>query len=77
MLKIAPIPWRRLAKIFELEGWKLVRIRGDHLVFIKPGCIRPVIIPRDNPVEIFIIQNNLKTAKISRERYFELLRKTS
>lgn len=77
MPKIVPVSWRRLAKVFELDGWKLSRIRGDHLVLTKPGYPRPVIIPRDNQVEIFIIQNNLKTAKISRERYFELLKKTS
>jgi len=34
-----------------------------------------VVIPKDKEVEVFIILNNLKTAKISREKYFELLQK--
>jgi hypothetical protein len=34
-----------------------------------------VVIPKDREVEVFIILNNLRTAKISREKYFELLRK--
>lgn len=43
------------------------------MVFTKPGVIGPVVIPRYSAVPIFIIKNNLRTAGISRERYFELL----
>jgi predicted RNA binding protein YcfA (HicA-like mRNA interferase family) len=74
MSKISPISWRKLVKIFELEGWKLSRIKGDHMVYTKIGFLRPIVIPRDSVVEVFIIKNNIKTAMISRERYFELLK---
>jgi predicted RNA binding protein YcfA (HicA-like mRNA interferase family) len=60
-------------KVFEAEGFRLVRERGDHMVFTKPGVIRPVIIPRYDAVPVFIIKNNLRSAGMSRERYFELL----
>lgn len=50
-----------------------VRTEGDHMVFTKAGVIRPVVVPRYNAIPVFIIKNNLKTAGISRERYFELL----
>lgn len=73
MNRIAPIPWRTLARVFELDGWRHSRTKGDHLVYIKPGFSRPVVIPKDPLVEVFIILNNLRTARISRERYFELL----
>ncbi|MDP2703959.1 MAG: type II toxin-antitoxin system HicA family toxin [bacterium] len=75
MSKVSPIHWRKLSKIFELAGWKLDRIVGDHRVYVKDGCIRPVVIPMDREVQVFIILNNLRTAKISREYYFELLKK--
>jgi predicted RNA binding protein YcfA (HicA-like mRNA interferase family) len=75
MTKIRPISWRKLAKVFELNGWKLSRIKGDHLVYSKDGFVRPVVIPKDPVVEVFIIKNNLKTAMISREKYLELLKK--
>ncbi len=75
MSKITPIHWKKFAKIFESDGWNLSRIKGDHLIYTKEGFIRPVVIPKDNEVEIFIILNNLKTAHISREKYFEFLRK--
>ena len=74
-MKVKPIHWRKLAKVFELDGWRLSRIKGDHLIYTKEGFIRPVVIPRDKEVQVFIILNNLKTAKISKEKYFELLKK--
>ena len=63
-----------MSKVFEQSGWVLDRIEGDHLVYIKSGYIRPVIIPKAKEVQVFIISNNLKTAKILREEYFKLLR---
>ena len=74
MPKINPVHWRKLVKVFEQCGWILDRIDGDHLVYIKSGCIRPVVIPKAKEIQVFIIANNLKTAKISREEYFKLLR---
>lgn len=43
------------------------------MVFTKPGVMRPVVIPKYGSVPVFIIKNNLRTAGMSRERYFELL----
>jgi hypothetical protein len=43
------------------------------MVFTKPAVLRPVVIPKYAAVPVFIIKNNLRTAGMSRERYFELL----
>jgi predicted RNA binding protein YcfA (HicA-like mRNA interferase family) len=74
MPRIAPVPYRKLVRVLELAGFVLDRQKGDHMMFIKPGISRPVVIPRDDPVPVFIIKNVLRTARISRERYFELLK---
>jgi len=74
MNKITPIHWRKLSRVFELDGWRLSRIKGDHLVYTKAGFERPIVIPKDTRVEVFIILGNLRTAKISRDTYFELLK---
>jgi len=73
MSRIAPVPYRKIVRILEREGFTLARERGDHLVFTKPGILRPVVVPRYDPLPVFIIKNVLRTARISRERYFELL----
>jgi hypothetical protein len=50
-----------------------VREEGDHMMFTKPGVIRPVVIPKYQSVPVFVIKNNLRTARMSRERYLHLL----
>ncbi len=72
--KIIPVPYTRLVKVFELEGFAVRRRKGDHLILTKAGIKRPVVIktsPRDVPVTHIL--TNLRTAGISRERYFDLL----
>jgi predicted RNA binding protein YcfA (HicA-like mRNA interferase family) len=73
MPKLSAISYKALVRVFEAEGFRCVREEGDHMVFVKPGVIRPVVIPRYPAVPVFIIKNNLRTAGISRDRYFELL----
>ena len=74
MARITPIHWRKLLKIFELDGCELVGTTGDHLELKKTGALRRIVIPKYRDIPVFIIENNLKTAGISRQRYFELLK---
>jgi predicted RNA binding protein YcfA (HicA-like mRNA interferase family) len=74
MPSIKPIHYRELVKVFEKAGWVYVRTKGDHLIFDKKGFIKPVVIPKYKTIPVFIIKNNLRTAKISNEEYFKLLR---
>jgi predicted RNA binding protein YcfA (HicA-like mRNA interferase family) len=73
MPKITPVPCQTLVRVFEKDGFQLQRTRGDHLVYTKPGIPRPIVIPMYDQVPVFIIRNNLRSARMSRERYFELL----
>ena len=73
MPRIVPIHYRRLVRILELEGFVQSRERGDHMMFTKAGIERPAVIPRYDPLPVFIIKNVLRTARISRDRYLELL----
>jgi predicted RNA binding protein YcfA (HicA-like mRNA interferase family) len=73
MPKLSPISYKQLVEVFQADGFRCVRIEGDHMVFTKPGVIRPVVIPKYAAVPVFIIKNNLRTAGMTRERYFELL----
>jgi predicted RNA binding protein YcfA (HicA-like mRNA interferase family) len=74
--KIKPIHHRKLVKIFERDGFTVMRQAGDHLILTKPGIKRPVVIKTSpHTVPVTHILTNLKTAQISRDRYFELLDK--
>jgi len=73
MPKFSPLHYRRLVKVFEAEGFRPAREEGDHIILTKAGAVRPVVIPKYAAVPVFIIKNNLRTAGMSRERFFELL----
>lgn len=73
MPRLTPISYRRLARLFERDGWQYSRTKGDHLIYTKADNIRPLVIPMYEEVPIFVIKNLLRTTGMSRERYFELL----
>ena len=75
--KITPLHYEILIKLFELDGFTVKRKKGDHIIMTKAGIKRPLVIktsPRLVPVTH--IRTNMTTAGMSRERFFELLKKT-
>jgi len=75
MSKITPVHYKKLVKVFEIEGFRYQRTKGDHLIYTKAGISRPIVIPKYKKIPVFVIKNNLNSAGISRERYLELLEK--
>ena len=74
MPRIAPVHWKRLRCVFELDGFVFKkRTDGSHWVGEKPGVARPVVIPEYSEIDLDIIMANMRTAKMKRKRYLELL----
>lgn len=71
--RLTPVHWRKLVSVFLKDGFDKERETGSHIVLAKPGILRPVIIPKYNDIGIDIIRSNLKTARMSRDKYFKLL----
>ena len=71
--RLTPLPWERLVRVFEKNGFHIVREEGDHLVLTKQGTTRPLVIPKYRAVPVFIIRNNMRSAGMSRETFFMLL----
>jgi predicted RNA binding protein YcfA (HicA-like mRNA interferase family) len=74
MPPLRPVDYRTLVKVFEQDGFTFNRRHGDHLIYTKVGVKRPLVIPMYRDLPVFIIKNLLRTAGMSRERYFELLK---
>jgi len=76
MPKLTPVHHDKLIKVFELDGFRIARQRGDHIMMTKLGVKRPLVI-KTSPKEVPVthIKTNLNSAGMSRERYFELLEK--
>lgn len=75
MPRIAPISYKKLIKVFELDGAIFIGQEGDHISLKKEGARRRLVVPIRRDVPVFIIKNNIKTAGMERKRYFELLKK--
>jgi len=76
MPRITPTNWQTQVKIFEKFGCQFVREKGDHLIFHYPGARRPIIIPKYREITVTIIKNNMRTAGMTRQQYFELIAET-
>jgi hypothetical protein len=49
--------------------------RDPNHILICPNARRAVVIPEYEQIDVEIIKNNMKTANMSREAYFELLKR--
>ena len=73
MPRITPINYKKLVKVFEYLNFGLDRQEGDHLIYVKSGIKRPIVIPMYSDVPIFIIKNNIDSVGITRNEYLRIL----
>jgi predicted RNA binding protein YcfA (HicA-like mRNA interferase family) len=72
--RITPIHWKVLECIFLKAGFVFEGQTGDHRKYWRKGCFRPVIIPTYKEIDQDIIKSNMRTAHMSRDEYFTLLK---
>jgi len=75
MPRIRPIHWKKFDKFLLFVGCLLKREKGDHRIYQREGLKRPVIVPKEIALPIFIIRNNLRTLNISPEEYLDILKR--
>ncbi len=75
MPRIFPTDWKTLLRVFELYGCQYKRKEGSYHVLTFPGAKRAVVIPEYDEIDVEIIKNNMRTVNMSREEYFELLKR--
>jgi len=73
MPRLTRISWKKLECIFQLAGYTFYDQKGSHRKYKRSGSVRPIIIPRKKEIAIFIIKENMKTAKMSNADYFDFL----
>jgi len=73
MPRITPLKRKKFELFLKMIGCSLKRVKGDHLIYHRPGLKRPVVITTDSEVPVFIIRNNLRTLGISVDEYLEIL----
>jgi predicted RNA binding protein YcfA (HicA-like mRNA interferase family) len=75
MPRIAPVHWKVLECIFKSDGFKFRGQSGSHRIYEKEEIERPVVILAYNEVDSRIILGLMRTAGMTRDRYFKLLKK--
>lgn len=73
MVKLAPLKRSKFETFLCLIGCTLKRTKGDHLIYVRPGLKRPVVITVDKEVPVFIIRTNLRTLDMSIEEYLNII----
>ena len=73
MARMIPVDWKTLECVFIRAGFVFDKQEGSHRIYRRIGTLRSVVIPAYREIPVFIIQNNLRTAGITREEYFRLL----
>lgn len=72
---ITSINWKKFEKFVLFVGCTFEREKGDHRIYSRSDLKRPVVIPRDSALPIFIIRNNLRVLGVSPEEYLAILEK--
>lgn len=75
MPRITPVDYKILLKIFQMFGCTYKRKAGSHHILTYAGAKRVVVITEYDEIDIEIIKNNMRTVGMTREQYFELLKK--
>ncbi|HOQ15668.1 MAG TPA: type II toxin-antitoxin system HicA family toxin [Candidatus Paceibacterota bacterium] len=75
MAHLVPIHWKKFEKFLIYIGCHFEREKGDHRIYWREGLKRPVVIPRDTQLPVFVIRNNLRILNISPEEYLEILKR--
>ena len=75
MANFRPLHWKQFERFLLFVGCRFERERGDHRVYWRDGLKRPVVIPQDVAIPVFIIRNNLRILGISIKDYLDILEK--
>ena len=68
-----PVSWRQMVSVFERLGFRIHRTKGDHIIMVKPGVHRPVVVPKYKAIGSDIILSNCRTAGISKAEFMDMV----
>ncbi len=75
MSKVPSLPYYRIIRALQRDGWTVVRQRGSHIRLqkrINDETLK-IIVPAHNPVKRSTLAHILKQARLSVEEFLKLL----
>jgi predicted RNA binding protein YcfA (HicA-like mRNA interferase family) len=64
---MTPLSGREFARLVERRGWQLLRIKGSHHIFGKPGSVVRLSVPihGNRPLKLGLLRHLAKAAEIA------------
>ena len=61
------ISGKEFCKVLEKQGWQLLRIKGSHFVYSKPGRDERISVPvhKNKPLKIGLLKHFMKVARFN------------
>lgn len=75
MPRISQISWKEFEKFLKFIGCDFLREKGDHRIWGRSGLKRPVVIPKNQSIPVFVVRNNLRLLNVSVNEYLEIVTK--
>ena len=75
MTRIPPHSGKAMVAALERLGLRVDRQKGSHVVMVRQGLARPVVVPQYDELPDFIVSRILRTAGVSRKSYLAVLKK--
>lgn len=63
---------REVVKVFERDGWRLVRQRGSHMILVKDGHIASLSVPHHRTIAKGTMRSLIRSSGLTVERFVEL-----
>jgi len=73
MSHLSPVHYKKFDKFLKYAGCEFIRQKGDHRIYRRADLKRPIVVPADKDIPIFIIRNNLRLLSINTEEYLKIL----
>ena len=75
MTKVPSLPYIRIIRALERDGWTVVRQRGSHIRLEKslPGETLKLTVPAHRPVKRSTLAHILKQARLTPDEFIRLL----
>ena len=75
MPRLTPIHYKKFEKFLLHKDCKFIKQSGDHRIYKHSGLKRPLVIPVEKDIPVFIIKNNLRTLGISVQEYLKIIKR--
>ncbi|MDI3548177.1 MAG: hypothetical protein PWR10_1829 [Halanaerobiales bacterium] len=74
MLPLPILSAREVIKALEKAGWKFARQKGSHVMLIKIGERRPLVIPNHKEIAKGTLRSIIREAGLTVQEFIELLK---